>query len=256
MTDYKQIVIAFLGTAVLILALAVWVGYKQGEPLPFSTEAPLENLEIPLSPEAANEVTKAGGDAYSLDGTIKSTDVNQSNSSNPTDTSMSQENKKATFDTTEGKIVLEIFTDKMPITAGNFTKLASEGFYNGTQFHRVIDGFMIQGGDPNSKGADTSKYGTGGPGYAIQDEHVAGLSNTRGTISMANSGPNSGGSQFFINVVDNVGLDFDKEPLSSKHPVFGRVIEGMDIVDKISRVQTGPRDLPVTPVVVNSLTIE
>lgn len=256
MTDYKQIVIAFLGTAVLILGLAVWVGFKNGEPLPFSGEnETLEGIDIPLSPEAASEVKKAG-DAYSADGTIKQEALNSTNQPTKTDSPMPQENKRATFDTTEGKVVLELFMDKMPITAGNFAKLASDGYYNGTQFHRVIPGFMVQGGDPNSKGADKSKYGTGGPGYAIQDEFVAGLSNIRGSISMANSGPNSGGSQFFINVVDNVGLDFDKEPMSSAHPVFGRVVEGMDIVDKISKVETGPRDLPVTPVLVNSITVE
>lgn len=168
----------------------------------------------------------------------------------------SEANPKATLKTTKGDIVLELYMDKMPITAGNFLKLAKDGFYNGTKFHRVIDGFMIQGGDPNSKGDDTSTYGTGGPGYAIKDEFVEGLSNVRGTISMANSGPNTGGSQFFINQVDNLALDFNKQPLTSKHPVFGKVIQGMDIVDSIATVATGPRDLPLEPVVVQEIIIE
>ena len=145
----------------------------------------------------------------------------------------------------------------MPITAGNFIKLAEEGFYDNTKFHRVIDGFMIQGGDPNTKTEDVASYGTGGPGYAIPDEHVEGekLTNVRGTIAMANSGPNSGGSQFFINLVDNSFLDFNKEPLSSKHPVFGRVIEGMDVVDAIANVETGARDIPVEDVVIESVSV-
>ena len=144
----------------------------------------------------------------------------------------------------------------MPITTQNFLKLAQQGFYNGTKFHRVIPNFMIQGGDPNSKGDDASQYGTGGPGYTITDEFVAGLSNVRGTISMANTGaPNSGGSQFFINLVDNTGLDFDKQPLTSKHPVFGKVVSGMDVVDAIGQTPTSANDAPVTPVVIESIEV-
>lgn len=158
--------------------------------------------------------------------------------------------------TNSGNIEIELFLDKMPITAGNFLKLSKDGFYNGTKFHRVIDSFMIQGGDPNSRGNDSSIYGTGGPGYAIEDEFVSGLSNVRGTISMANSGPNSGGSQFFINLVDNIGLDFDKPPFTSKHPVFGKVVSGMDIVDAIARVETGQRDIPVNAVIIEEVIVK
>lgn len=168
-------------------------------------------------------------------------------------------NRTAVFNTNKGVIKIELFEDKMPITTGNFVTLAEEGYYNGTKFHRIIDNFMIQGGDTNSKGSDTASYGTGGPGYTIQDEFVSDalLSNVRGTIAMANTGqPNSGGSQFFINTTDNVGLDFDKDPASSKHPVFGRVVDGMDVVDMISKVETGARDLPVVPVIIESLEIE
>ena len=160
--------------------------------------------------------------------------------------------------TNRGTFTLELFEDTMPVTAGNFITLAEEGFYNGIQFHRIIPGFMIQGGDPITKTDEFMRYGTGGPGYSIPDEHVAGeyLTNVRGTISMANSGPNSGGSQFFINVADNVNLDFDKEPLSSQHPVFGRVLSGMDIVDAISEVETNERDLPTDPVIIESVSIK
>lgn len=142
----------------------------------------------------------------------------------------SQENTRILLETTEGNIVIELYSSESPITAGNFEKLVREGFYDGVIFHRVIDLFMIQSGDPTGTGR-------GGPGYTIEDEFIPGLSNVRGTISMANTGaPNSGGSQFFINLVDNTGLDFDKAPLASKHPVFGEVVEGMDVVDKIGSV--------------------
>ncbi len=147
---------------------------------------------------------------------------------------------KVKLETTQGDIVIGLYDD-MPVTAGNFKKLVEEGFYDGIIFHRVIDNFMIQGGDPTGTGS-------GGPGYAIKDEFAEGHSNTRGTLSMANSGPNTGGSQFFINLVDNTYLDYDKEPLTSKHPVFGEVIEGMDVVDKIAKVQVDNNDKPLEKV--------
>ena len=167
-----------------------------------------------------------------------------------------QKNPVAVLKTVKGDIEIELFKDTTPLTVENFMKLAKVGFYDGTKFHRVIKGFMIQGGDPNSKGTDTSKYGFGGAGYTIQDEFVAGLSNVRGTIAMANTGqPNSGGSQFFINLVDNTGLDFDEPPFTSSHPVFGKVIKGMDVVDAIAGVQTGANNIPVVPVVIERIII-
>ena len=144
--------------------------------------------------------------------------------------------------TSKGMIKIEMFDDKAPITAGNFEDLVKKGFYNGLIFHRVIPGFMIQGGDPKGDG-------TGGPGYNIKDEFFKGSSNKRGTLSMANAGPNTGGSQFFINVADNTFLD-------GKHPVFGKVIEGMDVVDAIVNTPTGPNDKPKTKVVMEKVTIE
>lgn len=169
---------------------------------------------------------------------------------------ISGSNPVVTLKTTMGDITLELYTDRTPITAGNFLKLAEQGFYNGTKFHRVIDNFMVQGGDPNSRGDDASVYGQGGPGYTIEDEFDPELSNLRGTISMANIGqPNSGGSQFFINFTNNVGLDFDKQPLTSKHPVFGHVIQGLDVVDAIAKTPTDARDLPLTPVVIEEVIV-
>ena len=170
----------------------------------------------------------------------------------------SRMNPVALFETNKGNIEIELYDDAMPITAGNFKKLIEEGFYDGIKFHRVIEGFMIQGGDPITKTDEVARYGTGGPGYSIPDEHIAGekLSNVRGSLSMANSGPNSGGSQFFINLNDNTNLDFDKPPLQSKHPVFGQVVAGMDVVDSIATVATGPSDQPLDPVVIEKASIK
>lgn len=159
------------------------------------------------------------------------------------------------LDTNYGEIKIELFIDKSPITAGNFKILVEEGFYDRIKFHRVIDGFMIQGGDPNSiNNINIDSWGTGDAGYVIEDEFIEGLSNKKWTLSMANSGPNTGSSQFFINLQDNTFLDWDKEPSSSKHPVFGIVISGMDIVDLISKVPTEgrPTDRPLEPVIINT----
>ena len=158
-------------------------------------------------------------------------------------------NKIAVFDTNKGKFSVELFEDKAPLTTGNFIKLATSGFYNGLIFHRVIPDFMIQTGCPKGEG-------TGGPGYAIKDEFHKDLSNVRGTLSMANSGPNTGGSQFFINVVDNTFLDYNKPPSSSKHPVFGKVVSGMDVVDTISKMKTGRNDKPVETITIKTITIK
>jgi peptidylprolyl isomerase len=131
--------------------------------------------------------------------------------------------KRARLETSMGNITIAL-NPAMPITSGNFKTLVQKGFYNGVIFHRVMDGFMIQGGDPTGTGM-------GGPGYIIKDEFAVNNRNDRGTVAMANAGPNTGGSQFFINLVNNNYLD-------TKHPVFGKVVEGMDVVDKIAKVQT------------------
>jgi peptidylprolyl isomerase len=158
-------------------------------------------------------------------------------------------NRKAVFETNKGNFTLELFEDKAPLTTGNFIKLANQGFYNGLLFHRVIPQFMIQGGCPKATG-------TGGPGYTIKDEFHKELSNMRGTIAMANRGPNTGGSQWFINVVDNCNLDFDKKPYTSAHPVFGKVIAGMDVVDAISKVKADGNDKPFQDVVIQKIIIK
>jgi peptidylprolyl isomerase len=174
-------------------------------------------------------------------------------------TSSTKEEKNtmnATLHTNQGDITIEFFDSQAPNTVANFVKLAKDGFYNGTKFHRVIKGFMIQGGDPLTK--DDSKinlWGTGGPGYSFPDELGSVNKNNKndaGTISMANSGPNTNGSQFFINVASNNFLD-------DKHTVFGRVTNGMDIVTKIENVPTllpGIADRPATPVVIESISFK
>lgn len=168
----------------------------------------------------------------------------------PITTDSNQRYMQATLSTNYGDITIEFFTDAAPNTVANFTKLANEGFYDGVKFHRVIEGFMIQGGDPLTKDdAMQARWGTGGPGYTFADEIHADNRNMAGTISMANAGPNTNGSQFFINTKDNNFLD-------TKHTVFGKVIAGMDVVTKIEQVETGPMDRPVEPVVIQGIALK
>jgi len=150
-------------------------------------------------------------------------------------TPSAESQKLVQLETNMGNITIALAAD-MPTTAGNFESLVKKGYYDGVIFHRVINGFMIQGGDPTGTGR-------GGPGYVIKDEFTKSNRNNRGTISMANAGPNTGGSQFFINLVNNNFLD-------AKHPVFGTVVEGMDVVDKIAHVKTDAYDRPVTNVTI------
>ena len=167
-------------------------------------------------------------------------------------------NPTAVFDTSLGKMTVELYVDKMPITAGNFIKLAKSGFYDGLHFHRVIKGFMAQFGCPYSKDPQSPRCGTGGgPDGTLQDEHPANakLSNEPGTLSMANTGrPNSGSSQFFLNTVHNAYLDWFS-PGPSKHPVFGKIIDGLDVLKKIENAPTGPGDRPKTPVKMIKVTV-
>ncbi len=152
------------------------------------------------------------------------------------------------FYTTEGDFMVEIHDDIVPITGGNFLDLVDAKFYDGIIFHRVIDNFIIQGGDPTGTG-------TGGPGYTIEDEFDPSLSNVKKTISMANSGPDSGGSQFFFNMIDNTYLDYDEAPLTSKHAVFGIVTENFNIVEDIADVPVDGANRPITDVIIDSIRV-
>ncbi len=157
---------------------------------------------------------------------------------------------QATLHTTKGDITIEFMGTDAPNTVANFVKLAKDGFYNGTKFHRVISGFMIQGGDPLTKDdTQMARWGTGGPGYQFGDEIHANNRNNVGTISMANSGPNTNGSQFFINTAPNNFLD-------SKHTVFGKVVKGMDVVQAIEKTPTGQQDRPLEAMVITSVSVE
>ncbi len=149
----------------------------------------------------------------------------------------------ALIETTQGKIVIELYSDKAPKTVANFVKLASSGFYNGIIFHRVIPGFMIQTGDPTGTGR-------GGPGYTFADEFSPDLKHeSAGTVSMANAGPNTNGSQFFITLAPTPWLN-------NKHSIFGRVTKGQKIVEAISAVPRDGNDRPVSDVKMLSVTIE
>jgi cyclophilin family peptidyl-prolyl cis-trans isomerase len=183
-------------------------------------------------------------------------------------------NPTAKFKTSMGEFSAELYMDKLPITCSNFADLAKTGHYDGLTFHRVIKGFMCQFGCPFSKDPKSPRAGTGGPqggtsytlpdgtsitrngGGNIPDELVAEITNDVGTLSMANTGqPNTGGSQFFINTNHNEFLDYFDSRSPSKHPVFGKVTEGLDVLMAIEAVETGPGDKPKTPVVMEAITI-
>lgn len=149
----------------------------------------------------------------------------------------------ANFETSMGNFKIELYSDLAPNTVKNFVDLANKNFYDGVIFHRVIDNFMIQGGDPTGTGM-------GGPGYSIPDEFGEGLKhNSKGILSMANAGPNTGGSQFFITLVPTPWLD-------GHHAIFGHITEGMEVVEAIGHTKTDGRDRPVEDVVIKKITIE
>jgi len=153
-----------------------------------------------------------------------------------------EKNTIVLIETTKGDMKVKLFDSLVPITTDNFKKLVKEGFYDGTIFHRIIKDFMVQGGDPEGNG-------TGGPGYQIQDEFVRELRhNKRGLLSMANSGPNTGGSQFFITLVPTPWLD-------DKHSIFGEIIEGQDVLDTIGSTETDSGDRPTDEIKVIKMSI-
>lgn len=194
---------------------------------------------------------KSGADVIPNDSSASVVSSLEDNNVQEEKNSMEQQTVLVTMVTSKGNIELELWRDYAPKTVENFITLANNGFYDGTRFHRVIEGFMIQGGDPLSKDtAQMSRWGTGGPGYVFQDEIHSENYNLAGTISMANAGPNTNGSQFFINVADNVFLN-------DKHTVFGKVVTGYDIVETISLVDTTPGvDRPVEDVVIESVKVQ
>lgn len=213
--------------ALLVAALAFSAGCTQSA-VPDKTGTPV--MTQPVSSSATPAITP-----------VVTTSVTPSMSPNPQSTviSVKKDQKLVKLETTKGNITIALDPD-MPVTAGNFESLVTKGFYNGVIFHRVINGFMIQGGDPTGTGR--------GPASRIPDEFTSHNKNVRGAVAMANSGPNTGSSQFFINLVDNsVQPAFD-----TKYPVFGNVVEGMEVVDAIGKVPTSgaPNDRPLQNVTI------
>lgn len=162
-----------------------------------------------------------------------------------------KQTKTMILETSLGVITVELWPELAPKTVENFITLAERGFYDGTMFHRVIPNFMIQGGDPLTREfpADRARHGTGGPGYTFPDE-INEMKLVRGVLAMANAGPNTNGSQFFI--ITAPATDW----LDGKHTAFGRVVEGLDVVDTISRVKTDASDHPVEEVVLQKVIVK
>ncbi len=231
------LLVVFIVTGVIIGAL--WF-FSQGSVSPGISSETASSLELQTDDIAQNATT-----TMTL---ATSTEENTQTATTTIDTNKKYMN--ATLHTNKGDITIQFNTKDTPNTVANFIKLAGSGFYDGVKFHRVIKGFMIQGGDPLTK--DDSKmalWGTGGPGYSFDDELTPDNKNNTGTIAMANSGPNTNGSQFFINVVNNNFLD-------TKHVVFGHVTSGMDVVTAIENTPTTAGGRPITPVVIKSVTLK
>ncbi len=219
--------------AVIIIIAGGFLLYAKSRPMKVpdtkaGTQADIESEAKTLVPETKTEETK----------TPMATNTN----AKMTDT--------VVLKTSQGDIEIQLTPKKAPKTVANFEKLASSGFYDSTKFHRVIKGFMIQGGDPLTKDdSQMARWGTGGPGYQFQDE-INDQKLVRGVLAMANAGPNTNGSQFFI--VTAAATPW----LDGHHTVFGKVVKGMDVVDKIENTPTGERDIPKTPVVIESIMLK
>jgi|688.fasta_scaffold00913_47 cyclophilin family peptidyl-prolyl cis-trans isomerase len=237
-----------IGAIVIILVLGLGIYfYKKNNTLPADQSALLNDLQKDQYNYGQNDSTASAPSEDQAPIEADKTD-NSDNIKNMNKPEMQINTKKqytATLKTSEGDIKIKLYADKTPITVNNFVYLAKQSFYNNTIFHRVIDGFMIQGGDPQGNG-------TGGPGYKFDDEKFDG-EYKRGIIAMANAGPNTNGSQFFIMHKDN--------PLPKNYVIFGEVTEGLDVVDKIATAETtygamGERSKPVNPVKVTEAVIE
>ena len=202
-----------------------------------------------LSGEQRSPTMTASG-TYTASTTAPTTPTITQMSEPITNTAVTKKIMTATLHTNKGTITLEFYPQNAPKTVENFIKLAQTGFYDGTKFHRVIRGFMNQGGDPLTKDdSQKARWGTGGPGYKFNDEISSNNSNAAGAVAMANSGPNTQGSQFFINAVDNRNLD-------QGYTVFGKVTSGMDVVSAINNTPTDSADRPLEPVVLEKVTLD
>ena len=232
----NYIIALFVIVVLIILSVIVWKSGSQGTVDMYD--------DIASNPEVLNTTEPS-----------QSTVEETQNINNVDNKKITKEMKSATISTNMGSITIEFFSSDAPKTVENFTKLVSDGFYDGVKFHRVIKGFMIQGGDPNSKDdGKMATWGSGGPGYKFNDEIDAKsdlytkVGYQKGIVAMANSGPNTNGSQFFIMHADY--------PLPPLYTIFGKVVAGQDVVDKIALVKTGANDRPIDPVVIKSIILQ
>jgi len=226
---------------IIVLALIQWFAVGSGQ----SSVPGLDNASS--TPSTASLTNQGAAAANAVSAAAPTPSVSPVTNSGPTAAGQNTKNfmHTITVETNKGTIVFQTYDADAPATVTNFITLAQKGFYNSLVFHRVIQGFMIQGGDPTGTGM-------GGPGYSFADELNAGTPSyqagyVRGTVAMANSGPNTNGSQFFIMQKDT--------PLPHNYTIFGKVVSGMDVVDAIAAVKTASGDKPVTPVVMNKVTV-
>lgn len=232
----------------VLLAVLVLAGCAQEEAGKKETSSPIinpvGNLENKTSEKTQNSQAKENNQSN-----IATGEKNMSTSQNAMgdNSALVEKYQKAVLKTSLGDITLKFYGDKTPVTVGNFLKLAESKFYDGVKFHRVIKGFMIQGGDPNSKGTNTATWGTGGPGYKFADELTGDEKYPQGTLAMANSGPNTNGSQFFIVTASPAAQ------LPPSYTVFGEVVSGMETALAIENVKTLPGDRPVEDVVIKDI---
>ena len=200
-----------------------------------------ENTNLYGSKKATNDVPSVVKESNKEDNTN-----NNSMRHLPDHKDLAAEYNKAVIKTNKGDITVSFYADESPITVNNFMNLADSGFYNDVHFHRVMENFMIQGGDPLSKEEDKSRHGTGGPGYTFEDE-INAYTLEKGSLAMANAGPGTNGSQFFIvTAAETPWLD-------GRHTNFGKVEDGMDVVEAIEKVETDGRDNPIEDVVIESI---
>jgi cyclophilin family peptidyl-prolyl cis-trans isomerase len=228
MSVLKSVVVGIVLVAVVI-GVAVWAKRQTSTTEPYASVSP----SVSVIPSVSASVSASGA---------------------PVSNERKNNMHEITISTSLGDIAFQTYDADAPKAVDNFIKLANEGFYSNILFHRVIEGFMIQGGDPKTKdAAHPELWGTGGPGYQFADEldpntESAKIGYVRGTVAMANSGPNTNGSQFFI-----MHQDY---PLPHSYTIFGHVVRGQDVVDKIATTKVDSNDRPLTPVVMKKVTVE
>lgn len=239
-SNFKSILLFICG--IIVVGTMVFILKSQtNKSVETGTNVPIETPIIKqTSDDLVNETSNSGKEAKNMSDQKMTTEQKLAVKA-PGQVIDVTKSYQATFKTSMGTIVVSLDAKNRPQTVNSFVYLAKQGFYDGVIFHRIISNFMIQGGDPTGTGM-------GGPAYKFNDELSEPNSNAKGTIAMANAGPDTNGSQFFVNLVDNIFLD-------TKHSVFGKVVEGMDVVEAMGKVKTGANDKPVTPVTIETIEI-